>query len=441
MTRSRYTWTLLALGAMASDYGWAGYAFDAGNLSGELTLGAGAASITARNANFGLGRIDLRDGHNSGESADWQEAYLKPGLALAYALDDDTRLLAGGSLLGAGTWGDGDAGGYTRGSDGRVAVEEAYAGLQRGAWKFTAGRQNFAVGTGFIVMDGHLDMHDDGAYWLGPRTAFRDSAVLAFGQGELGAQAFSLRTDDHLGDFRMDGLNLDYTPGGRVNLGAMALRVNSLDRQANQLQPRDGMQVYNLRALQGKVPGLDDLTLHGEYALQRGSGSGVDYHASAWYAQADYAFPALPLQPLLSYRHARFSGDDDPGDSTQKSWDPLSKGFIDWSTWLLGDIVGNYLLYNSNERVDQWTLRTHLTPTLSLGGIHYRFSLDEKVYNGIPVSDRRFANENVVFLDWTPSPAIYASLSCNWAQPLGAARQVLGNDDFRTLEMYVTYRY
>ncbi|MCJ1886507.1 hypothetical protein LNN38_16745 [Pseudomonas sp. LA21] len=441
MTRSRHTWTLLALGAMASTPTWAGYAFDAGDLSGEFTLGAGAANIAARNVNFGLGRIDLRDGRNTGEKADWQEAYVKPGLTLGYALDPDTRLLAGGSVLAPGTWGDGDAGGYTRGNDGRTGVEEAWAGVQHGEWKLSGGRQNFMVGTGFIVMDGDLDMHDDGAYWLGPRTAFRDSAILAFGHDEVSAQAFSLRTDDHLGDFRMDGVNLDYAAGGAVSLGAMAMRVNSLDRQANQLQPRDGMQVYNLRALQGKVPGIDDLTLHGEYAIERGNGSGIDYDASAWYAQADYALPALPLQPLLSYRHARFSGDDDPSDNTQKNWDPLSKGFIDWSTWLLGDIVGNYMLYNSNERVDQWTLRTHVAPTLSLGGIHYRFSLDEKVFNGIPVSDRRFANENVVFLDWTPTPAIYTSLSCNWAQPLGAARELFGNDDFRTLEMYVTYRY
>ncbi len=441
MTRSSHTWTLLVLTAVIGENGHAGQAFSAGDLNGEFTLGVGAASIDARHVNFGLGRIDLRDGSVGSGRSTWQEAYLKPGLTLDYAFAPDTRLFAGGALLGAQTFSDGDAGGYTRGGDGRVAVEQAYAGVRHGDWSFTAGKQDFMVGSGFIVMDGHLDMFDDGAYWLGPRTAFRDSAVLAFGHGDIAAQAFSLRTDDHLGDFRMNGLNLDYRPAEQVDLGLMALRVDARDPHANPLQPRDGMQVYNLRALQAKVPGLADLTLHGEYALQRGSGAGVDYHASAWYAQADYAFPALPLQPLLSYRHARFSGDGDPGDHTQAAWDPLSKGFTGWSTWLIGDIVGNYLLYNSNERVDQWTLRTRLTPTLTLGGIHYRFSLDEKLFNGMPVSDRRFANENVLFLDWLPTPAIAASFAVNWAQPLGAARELYGNDDFRTLAMYVTYRY
>ncbi|MCP6082947.1 alginate export family protein, partial [Klebsiella pneumoniae] len=77
---------------------------------------------------------------------------------------------------------------------------------------------------------------------------------------------------------------------------------------------RDGMHVYNLRALNGKLPGLDALTLNGEYAVQRGSGDGVDYDAKAWYAQADYAFETLPLTPVLGYRYAVFSGDDDVTD-------------------------------------------------------------------------------------------------------------------------------
>ncbi|MGC3722488.1 hypothetical protein, partial [Enterococcus faecalis] len=80
------------------------------------------------------------------------------------------------------------------------------------------------------------------------------------------------------------------------------------------------------------------LTLNAEHALERGSGEGVDYAASAWYAQADYAFNTLPLTPVLGYRYASFSGDDNLTDNRQKAWDPLSKGFVDWSTWLVGDV-------------------------------------------------------------------------------------------------------
>lgn len=439
----RYAGVALAFGlASASQLSQAGYVFEEGDLKGELTLAVGGATLSARNVNFGAGRSDLRSGRNTGESADWQEFYLKPGVTLDYRLNADFSLLAGGSMVAASTFGDGDPAGYSNGSDGRATVEEAYAGFRAGQVKFTAGRQNYLVGNGFIVMDGNLDMFGDGAYWLGPRTAFRDSALLAWDSGPLQVQGFSLRTDDHLGDYRLNGANLDYDLDGQVTLGAMAMQVDALASNRTARAARDGMQVYNLRALHGKLPGLPALTLNAEYAVQRGSGDGVDYAANAWYAQADYAFEDLPLSPVLGYRYAHFSGDDDLGDKRQKSWDALSKGFIDWSTWLVGDITGNYLLFNSNENVQQFSLKTRLNETLSLGAIHYQFWLDEKNYQGMPVDSRRFADETVIYLDWTPTPRLYTSLSYNWVSARSAARQVFGDDQrFSAVEAYFTYRY
>jgi len=432
---------LLACGLMLSAPSWAGYPFTVENPKVEATLGAGGAALATRGNQFGSGQVDLRNGVNHGTRSDWQEFFIKPGMTLSYDLGPGVELLGGLSAVGATTFGDGDAGGYSRSADGNTTVEEAYAGLRVDDWRFTAGRQNFMVGTGFIVADGNLDMFDDGAYWLAPRTAFRDSLLLGYADDALQAQGFSLRSDDHAGDYRLNGVNLDYRLADRVTLGAMAMGVDALASHAEQLTPRDGMRVYNLRALNGQLPGLDALALHGEYALQRGSGEGVRYHASAWYTQADYRFTELPLSPVLSVRHARFSGDDDPTDNRRTGWDPLNKGFIDWSTWLLGDVVGNYLLFNTNERVSQVMLKTHLSKTLTLGGIHYQFSLDQKNFNGMPVDDRRFADENVVFLDWNPTPHLHTSLAYNWATPKSAARQVLGNDTFQALEMFFTYAY
>lgn len=433
--------TALAL-PLASQAALAGYTFEEGDLSGEATLTAGASTVMTRNVNFGAGRVDQRNGRNGGTRVDWQEMYLKPGVTLKYGVTPDFDLIAGGSVVASRTLGDGDAGGFTRSSDGQVSTEELYAGFRAGEWTFTAGRQNYKVGTGFIVMDGNLDALDDGAYWLGPRTAFRDSGLLAWDHSALKVQAFSLRTDTQLGDYRLNGANLDYDLDGRVTLGAMAMNVDSLTRHYSTPIRRDGMHVYNLRALNGKLPGLDALTLNGEYAVQRGSGDGVDYDAKAWYAQADYAFETLPLTPVLGYRYAVFSGDDDVTDTTQKSWDPLAKGFVDWSTWLVGDVMGNYVLFNSNERVQQFSVKTRLSQTLALGAIHYQFWLDEKNYQGVAVDDRRFADESVVYLDWTPTERLYTSLSYNWVDPKAAAKQVFGNDDrFSALELYFTYRY
>jgi hypothetical protein len=420
----------------------AGYTFEDGNLKGEVNVTAGGAAISTRNVNFGAGRVDMRNRKNGGSKIDWQEFYVKPGVKLEYALEPDFSLLAGGSLVGATTFGDGDAGGFTRSSDGEVATEELYGGFRAGEWTFTAGRQNYMIGTGFIVMDGNLDQLKDGAYWLAPRSAFKDSAVLAWEHGALKTQAFTLRTDDDLGDFRMTGANLDYNLDDQVTLGAMAMKVNSLGPKGATPLRRDGMQVYNLRALNAKVPGLPALTLNAEYALQRGNGEGVDYDAKAWYGQADSAFDTLPLTPIIGYRYTSFSGDDNLADNRQKSWDPLSKGYVDWGTWLVGDVVGNYLLFNSNENVQQFSLRTHLNEALTLGAIHYQFWLDEKNYMGTAVSARRFADESVVFLDWAPSKALLTSLSYNWVKPMAAAKQVFGDDQkFSALEFSFTYRY
>lgn len=441
---TRFSRALLAVGLpLTTQIALAGYTFEDGNLKGEVNLTAGGATLSTRNVNFGSGRVDARSGKNGGTKIDWQEFYVKPGVKLEYALQPDFSLLAGGSLVAATTFGDGDAGGFTRSSDGDVATEELYGGFRAGEWTLTAGRQNYMIGTGFIVMDGNLDQLKDGAYWLGPRTAFKDSAVLAWDHGALKTQAFTLRVDDDLGDFRMTGANLDYNLDDQVTLGAMAMKVDALGPKGSTLpRRRDGMQVYNVRALKAKVPGVPDLTLNAELAVQRGSGEGVDYDANAWYGQADYAFNTLPLTPVIGYRYAHFSGDDNLADNRQKAWESLSKGFVDWSTWLVGDVVGNYLLFNSNENVQQFSLKTHLNETLTLGAIHYQFWLDEKNYMGAPVSDRRFADESVVFLDWTPTPSFYTSLSYNWVKPLAAAKQVFGDDQkFSALELYFTYRY
>lgn len=442
-TSKRIPCVLLALGIpLASQPALAGYQFEEGSLKGELNLTFGAASISTRGANFGVGATDIRSGENKGTKIGWQEAYLKPGITLDYSLNETVGLLAGASAVGAWTFGDGDAGGFTRSSDNRINTEEAYVGWRAGDWKFTAGRQNYIVGSGFIVMDGNLDLFDDGAYWLGPRTAFKDSAILAWSHGPLQAQAFTLRTDDHYGDYRMTGANLDYDLDGQVTLGAMAMELDTLASKSSNAARRDGMQVYNLRALRGQLPSVPNLTLNGEYAVQRGSDGPLKYDAKAWYAQADYQFQTLPFTPTLGYRYAVFSGDDDLGDTTQKAWDPLSKGFVDWGTWLVGDVVGNYLLFNSNERVQQFSIKNRLTDTLTLGAIHYQFWLDEKNFRGAAVDDRRFADETVVYLDWTPNERFYSSLSYNWVQAKSAAKQAFGDDDqFSALELYFTYRY
>lgn len=417
----------------------AGYTFEEGDFKGEFNFSAASTIINSHNANFGLGKVDLRNGELGKQNNSWQEYYLKPGVTFSYAVSPDFSLIGGGSLVAAGTGGDGDAGGYTRGGAHNTSVEEAFGGVQAGDWRLTLGDQNFMVGAGFLVMDGNLDQFGEGAYFSAPRTAFRDAAVLGWQHEAVSAQAFSLKTDDHLGNVRMSGANVDLKLKN-VTLGAMAFGVDALDEKLDALIPRDGMRVYNVRALNASLPGLEALVLNGEYAVERGSGKNVTYDASAWYASADYTFHDLPLQPTFGYRYANFSGDNNPGDNTRKDWDPLSKGYTDIGTWVIGDVVGNYLLYNSNEAVQTWRGKVHFNEQWAAGAQYHQFNLNSNYYFGTPVSDRHFANETGVYLEWTPSEHIYTSLSYNWVDPQEGARQALGNDKFDALEWFFAYK-
>ncbi|OPA91650.1 hypothetical protein BFW87_18660 [Pseudomonas fluorescens] len=416
----------------------AGYTFEEGDFKGEFNFSASSTVINSHNANFGLGKVDMRDGELGKQNNRWQEYYFKPGVTFSYALAPGFSLIGGGSLVAAGTGGDGDAGGYSHGGAHNTSVEEAYGGFQAGDWRLTLGDQNYRVGNGFLVMDGNLDEFGEGAYFSAPRTAFRDAAVLGWQHEAVSAQAFSLKTDGHLGSVRMSGANIDLKLK-TATLGAMAFNVDAEDEAPGALIPRDGMRVYNLRALNASVPGLDALVFNAEYAVERGSGKQLTYDASAWYASADYTFHDLPLQPTFGYRYATFSGDNNPSDNTRKDWNPLSKGYTDIGTWVIGDVVGNYLLYNTNEQVQTLRAKVHFNEQWATGAQYHRFMLNSDYYFGTPVSDRHFANETGVYMEWTPTEHIYTSLSYNWVNPQDGARQALGNDRFDALEWFFAY--
>jgi hypothetical protein len=129
---------------------------------GLLAVGMEAAfgRFLSRDTNFGAGRVDVRSGEATGD-AQWSEGYVKPSLRGEYRLRPGGTLYGGVSGVGAFTAGDGDAGGFTRGDDGRVDVESAFAGWRSGklfsqklgddAVDVSYGRQEFHVGDGLLI--------------------------------------------------------------------------------------------------------------------------------------------------------------------------------------------------------------------------------------------------------------------------------------------------
>jgi hypothetical protein len=321
----------------------------------SLELEAGVGGLLTKNTNFGVGRIDLPDGEVSGD-AQWGEGYFEPRLSLEYG--SATGAFYGGvSGVGSLTVGDGDAGGFTDGGDKKVSLESLYGGWRSGsllaeslgedALDLSAGRQDFHVGDGFLIWDGNFDTRGDGAYWLGPRTAFEFAGLARVNTSPLGGQLFFLRADHDQGDTELIGANLDYSLsdlglGDESVLGGMYFQITDVDQRFENETPREGMQVASIRLNDVRVPRFEDAGLYAEYAKQFGDGDDVDFDAQAFYVEPFYDFSWLPWSPRLAYRFAYFSGDADLDDEDREDFDPLFYDYSrSWGTWTQGRSSGN----------------------------------------------------------------------------------------------------
>ena len=82
------------------------------------------------------------------------------------------------------------------------------------------------------------------------------------------------------------------------------------------------------------------------------------------------------------------------------------------------------------------------TDSIGIGAIYYKFLLDEKNYFGTPVTDRDFADELNVYIDWYGLD--YLSLGALYAVtfPASAATQAFGDDEpFQVIQLYATVKF
>jgi hypothetical protein len=407
-------------------------------------LEAGIGGFVSGDANFGAGRVDVRSGEVGGDPT-WSEGYLKPGVAVEQGVGAAGTLYGGLSAVGAFTGGEGDPAGYTRSGDHRVSLETAFAGWRSGglfgdslgedALDLSYGRQEFQVGDGFLILDGNLDQFGKGAYWLAPRRSFRQAGLVRVKAAPLQGDLFYLQSDEDQDDTEMAGANLEY---GRESFGTLGLMYFEVVDSGPPVVfgARDGMEVFSVRANGLAFPPLPRLSLWGEYVGEQGGGRDGDIDADAWYLEAAYGAEDWPWSPTLSYRYSRFSGDPDPDDGKRGDFDPFFYGWSrGWGTWFQGEITGEYLLFNSNQVTHMLHLSASPTESLTIGAIGYRFDLDQADYFGTPVTDRRFADELNLYLDWAVNDRLALSAVYAIAFPRTAAKEALGDQRFQLLEV------
>lgn len=288
---------------------------------------------------------------------DWQEAYGKGTVAVEQTLANTSTLYGGLGVIALGTFGDGDAAGFTTGDESDADIENAYLGWRnaRGTFDVSVGRQGFQLGDGFLIAGDAIslgegldplgvDVDRGGAYYLAGRKSFSNTAIVNYDpDGPLRGDLFWLQSDNpYQQDTELAGINLEMVDDSKGTLGLSYLNVLDVDRGADLAlwDQRDGMDVISLRG-QGSL-GVEDLFLSFEYVDQSGGDTAVENDAYAWYLEAGWTFSNLPWSPGVNVRYAEFSGDDaNTGDN--EAFDPLFFGFTrGFGTWFQGEVASNY---------------------------------------------------------------------------------------------------
>ena len=401
--------------------------------------------------NFGAGR--QTDGR---ETIDWMEGFVKPAVTAAMESTEAGTFYGGLAYVGTISAGDGDAGGFTPSHTQALDNEDLYIGWRSGrlleslgtdAIDVSFGRQDFHVGSGFLIWDGNYDTGHEGTYRLLARSAFERAALLRVNVQRLHVDLFYLKADRDNGRPQLYGANVEYTAADFGTLAASGFKIFDATPE---FATRDGLRVLNARA--GAQPltrwGIADFHVAGEYVREDHDSSRHGVAASAWYAEVSYKWVSVPWSPALKYRYSAFTGDD-PATTRSEAFDPLFYSYsTDWDTWIQGEITGSYLLFNSNDDVQLVHASVQPLATLTVGVMYWNFTLDQPAtladsfkggpYTHVP-SAKDFADEIDLYTDWTINRHLSVNGVFGIALPDAAAQQAVGaSHDYKLIELYMT---
>jgi hypothetical protein len=417
----------------------------------NLSLTAAFGAFNTENTNFGAGFVQPRGTTN--RDVDWIDGFLRPGANFAYRTETAGEVYGGLAYVLSATQGQDAAVGLNPNDPKNVYNDEfklgwrsanLWPGLGDDALDISFGRQPFQVADGFILWDGALNAFEKSGWWLNPSKSFERAGVIRLNTEPVHGEGFYLRTDGNFASSEAFGLNLEAEAEEWGTVGAMVMHFTQSD-----LPTRDGMDLFDLRANGTPLAFLPDFSLWGEFVHQRNDGhkndGGGDLSAFAWYVEPGYAFPEIPWSPRLAYRYTHFSGDD-PETARSEAYDYLFYGFgRGWGTWVQGEVIGEYVLFNSN--VNAHVGHLTLTPfdSFDLHLFYYRFFLDEPsafAANAGPARDEAFADEVDLAVFWTPNEHLTIYGAAAAAIPDTAARQAFGeNEMFYTFELIAYYSF
>lgn len=313
----------------------------------------------------------------SRETTGWAEGFLQAGIYGMTPVSGTTFAYGGLSgILSA------SAGRelFTNETRSHFGTEDAYVGLvggqtseqgQRLLWNVSVGRKRFGIGDGFLIANTASNGSTRAALQSNPRWA-ADRLVL--GQVRYNttiAEAFYLDPDElPVVDSKTEiaGLNFETNVRPGLDVGATYLKVldstfgyfaTTPASPAGTAMGRDGLKVVGVRARW--LPGNSGAFASVEAALQRNDRFAM--RATGATAELGYRFAQALWRPEVSYRIARFSGDD--GSTARfERWDPLLSGG-NGEQWVQG--INHFKIFqNSNLIAHRLQFRIRPSPSVEL---------------------------------------------------------------------------
>ncbi|MDD2864902.1 MAG: hypothetical protein PHC99_09305 [Methylococcales bacterium] len=293
----------------------------------------------------------------------------------------------------------------------------------------SGGKQNFKLGSGFLIHYGADNGGNRGAGWINPRTAFNNTLIGRLNVDDLKFEGFYLETRplNPAEKRSYQGGNIEYAYSENTTFGLSYINTRnnhflhdegSIDLLGEQKLDND---TFNARF---DFSPLENFTINTEYAYQINTARTVSpdtldktkVHASGGFGQIEYKRDDLFWQPAISYRYA----------IQDKNFDSMSPGFSTWGTWFQGEINGEWILYNSNLRTHQGKLVVTPEESVTLNLIYYNFTFVNPSAFGL--TSANYGNEVNLLADWEFNDSLSFSAGIEAFVPGEAGKQYLGGD-------------
>lgn len=401
----------------------------------------------------------LVQGAPAGEGwTDWIESFVHYGVYGITPVTDD--LYVYGGLSGLATYSTGNEL-FTNETRSYNALEDAYLGAVGGrtdaagnrfAYNLTVGRQRFTLANGFLIANTAANGQDRAALQANARWASDLLALARVRYNTTMVEAFYVDPDElpviDTGT-TYAGANVEVQPVGGLNVALSYVTSPQSDFSyfgptGEVVGTREGLRVWDARFVYApNGTGAPGPFVGGEFAAQ--SNENFDMDARAGWAEVGYSFPQSRWSPTISYRYARFTGDD-PDTESYERWDPMLSGGSG-EQWVQG---ANHfkVVQNSNVIAHRLQARFRPSPKVEFVPQLWAFYADsENNIGGNPalsvLDGNEYGYEANITGKWFLSNNTYVHGHVAYTWPGAATRDALGGDadDWASAMLFVRYAF